>query len=221
MSRETNRSTTLAKGNVKVHTVEHVLAALAGYGIDNAIIELDANEPPIADGSSREFCKIIQAAGIVPQAEKRESYTPTEPIELQSGRDGDDAVSRRRFQDHLHQRGQARAGSRSFTARKSRPKTWEKELAHARTFCFYEEIEYLIKNGLIKGGSLENAVVIRDDAVLTTEPLRYPEEFVRHKMLDIVGDLSLLGRPMRGHLIAVRPEPRGAIASWSGRSSRR
>ena len=85
------------------------------------------------------------------------------------------------------------------------PKTWEKELSHARTFCFFEEIEYLIKNGLIKGGSLENAVVIRDDAVLTTEPLRYPEEFVRHKMLDIVGDLSLLGRPIRGHLIAVKP----------------
>jgi UDP-3-O-[3-hydroxymyristoyl] N-acetylglucosamine deacetylase/3-hydroxyacyl-[acyl-carrier-protein] dehydratase len=85
------------------------------------------------------------------------------------------------------------------------PATWERELAHARTFCFYEEIEYLINNGLIKGGSLENAVVIRDDAVLTTEPLRYPDEFVRHKMLDIVGDLALLGRPLRGHLIAVKP----------------
>jgi UDP-3-O-[3-hydroxymyristoyl] N-acetylglucosamine deacetylase/3-hydroxyacyl-[acyl-carrier-protein] dehydratase len=85
------------------------------------------------------------------------------------------------------------------------PKTWETELSHARTFCFYEEIEFLIKNGLIKGGSLENAIVIRDDAVLTTEPLRYPEEFVRHKMLDIVGDLSLLGKPIRGHVIAVRP----------------
>ena len=85
------------------------------------------------------------------------------------------------------------------------PQTWEKELSHARTFCFYEEIEYLFKNGLIKGGSLENAIIIRDDAVLTTEPLRYNEEFVRHKMLDIVGDLSLTGRPIRGHLIAVKP----------------
>src|SRR5208282_6498018 len=82
---ETNRSTTLAKGNVKVHTVERVLAALAGYGVDNAIVELDANEPPIADGSSREFCKIIQSAGIVPQAENREPYTPAAPIELQVG----------------------------------------------------------------------------------------------------------------------------------------
>ncbi len=85
------------------------------------------------------------------------------------------------------------------------PKTWEKELAHARTFCFYEEIEFLIKNGLIKGGSLENAVVVRDDAVLTTEPLRYPNEFVRHKMLDILGDLSLVGRPMHGHLWPSNP----------------
>src|SRR5450631_3163177 len=79
---ETNRSTTLAKGNVKIHTVEHVLATLAGCGIDNAVIELDANEPPIADGGSREFCKIVQAAGIVAQPEKREFFAPTEPIEL-------------------------------------------------------------------------------------------------------------------------------------------
>jgi UDP-3-O-[3-hydroxymyristoyl] N-acetylglucosamine deacetylase/3-hydroxyacyl-[acyl-carrier-protein] dehydratase len=85
------------------------------------------------------------------------------------------------------------------------PKTFERELAHARTFCFYEEIAYLIQNGLIRGGSLENAVVIREDAVLTTEPLRYPEEFVRHKMLDIVGDLALVGRPVQGHLLAVKP----------------
>ena len=201
---ETNRSTTLAKGNVKVHTVEHVLAALAGYGIDNAIVELDANEPPIADGSSREFGKIIQAAGIVPQAEKRESFTPTEPIEMQSGEtvmtlfpyDGfkltcTSADKQGRFTQ--------------FYSTDITPQTWEKELSHARTFCFYEEIEFLFKNGLIKGGSLENAIVIRDDAVLTTEPLRYNEEFVRHKMLDIVGDLSLLGRPVRGHLIAVKP----------------
>ena len=85
------------------------------------------------------------------------------------------------------------------------PETWERDLAHARTFCFYEEIEFLIKSGLIKGGSLENAVVIREDAILTTEPLRYPDEFVRHKMLDIVGDLSLIGRPIKGHIIAVKP----------------
>ena len=201
---ETSRSTTLAKGNVKVHTVEHVLAALAGYGIDNAIVELDANEPPIADGSSREFCKIIQSAGTVPLAEKREPYIPTAPIELQMGE-----TTMTLFPDEAFKITCTSADKKGrftqFYSTEITPQTWEHELAHARTFCFYEEIEYLIKNGLIKGGSLENAVVIRDDAVLTTEPLRYPEEFVRHKMLDIVGDLSLLGRPLRGHLIAVKP----------------
>ena len=201
---ETNRSTTLAKGNVKVHTVEHVLAALAGFGIDNAIIELDANEPPIADGSSREFCKIIQAAGITPQAEKREAFTPSEPIELESGE-----TMMTLFPDDGFKvtctSSDRKGRFTQFFSTEITPKNWEKELSNARTFCFFEEIEHLIKNNLIKGGSLENAIVIRDDAVLTTEPLRYPEEFVRHKILDIIGDLSLVGKPIRGHLIAVKP----------------
>ncbi len=201
---ETNRSTTLAKGNLKVHTVEHVLAALAGYGIDNAIIELDANEPPIADGSSREFCKIIQAAGVVQLPEKRDYYTPTEPIELRLGETVMTLFPDENFKITCTS-ADRKGRFTQFYSTEVNPKTWEKELSNARTFCFYEEIEYLIKNGLIKGGSLENAVVIRDDAVLTTEPLRYPEEFVRHKMLDIVGDLSLLGRPLLAHVIAIRP----------------
>ena len=205
---ETNRSTTLAKGNVKVHTVEHVLAAFAGYGIDNGIIELDANEPPIADGSSREFCRMIQSAGIAPLNEKREPFTVTEPIKLELGE-----TTMTLFPDDGFKISCTSADKKGrftqFYSTTVTPKTWEVELAHARTFCFYEEIEFLIKNGLIRGGNLENAVVIRDDAVLTTEPLRYVEEFVRHKMLDIVGDLSLLGRPINGHIVAVKPSHGG------------
>jgi UDP-3-O-[3-hydroxymyristoyl] N-acetylglucosamine deacetylase/3-hydroxyacyl-[acyl-carrier-protein] dehydratase len=201
---ETNRSTTLAKGNVKIHTVEHVLAALAGYGIDNAIIELDANEPPIADGSAREFCKLVQQAGVVPLNGKADPYTPTEPIELRVGESVMTLFPDEGFKITCTS-ADKKGRFTQFYSTEVTPKTWETELSHARTFCFYEEIEYLIKNGLIKGGSLENAVVIRDDAVLTTEPLRYPEEFVRHKILDIIGDLSLLGRPIRGHLIALKP----------------
>jgi UDP-3-O-[3-hydroxymyristoyl] N-acetylglucosamine deacetylase/3-hydroxyacyl-[acyl-carrier-protein] dehydratase len=201
---ETNRSTTLAKGNIKIHTVEHVLAAFAGCGIDNAVIELDANEPPIADGSAREFCKMIQAAGIVPQNEKREPYTVSEPIELEMGETVMTLFPDEGFK--LTCTSTDKQGRfTQFYSTEVTPKTWERDLAHARTFCFYEEIEFLIKNGLIRGGSLENAVVIRDDAVLTTEPLRYTDEFVRHKMLDILGDLSLLGRPIHGHLVAVKP----------------
>jgi UDP-3-O-[3-hydroxymyristoyl] N-acetylglucosamine deacetylase / 3-hydroxyacyl-[acyl-carrier-protein] dehydratase len=208
---DTQRSTTLGKGNVKIHTVEHILAALAGYGIDNAVIELDANEPPIADGSSREFCKIIQDAGIATLSEKKEFYTPTEPIEIRHG----ETVMTLFPDEHFKitcTSADKKGRFTQFYSTEVTPKTWEKELAHARTFCFHEELEYLFKNGLIKGGSLENAVVIRDDAVLTTEPLRYPEEFVRHKMLDIVGDLSLLGKPIRGHVIAVRPGHAGNAA---------
>lgn len=201
---DNNRSTTLARGHTRVHTVEHVLATFAGYGIDNAIVELDANEPPIGDGSAREYCKLIQEAGIVPQDERRECYKVTEPIQLEMGE-----TVMTLFPDEAFRISCTSADKQGrftqFYSVELTPTTWERDLAHARTFCFYEEIAYLINNGLIKGGSLENAVVIRDDAVLTTEPLRYPDEFVRHKILDIVGDLALLGRPLRGHLVAVRP----------------
>lgn len=201
---ETNRSTTLAKGNTRIHTVEHVLATFAGYGIDNAIVELDANEPPIADGSAREYCKLIREAGIVPQEERRDPYVVTSPIELEMGETVMTLFPNDGFK--LSCTSSDRRGRfTQFYSLQLSPKSWEEDLAHARTFCFYEEIEYLITNGLIKGGSLENAVVIRDDAVLTTEPLRYPDEFVRHKMLDMVGDMALLGRPLCGHLTAIKP----------------
>jgi UDP-3-O-[3-hydroxymyristoyl] N-acetylglucosamine deacetylase / 3-hydroxyacyl-[acyl-carrier-protein] dehydratase len=201
---ETTRSTTLGKGSAKIHTVEHVLATFAGYGIDNAIIELDANEPPIADGSAREYCRMIDSAGIVPQPERRDPYTVTEPIELQMGETEMVLFPDERFKMTCTSADKAGRFTQLFSLEVS-PKSWERDLAHARTFCFFEEIEYLIKNGLIKGGSLENAVVVRDDAVLTTEPLRYSNEFVRHKMLDILGDLALIGRPLCGHLIAIKP----------------
>ena len=201
---ETNRSTTLAKGHTRIHTVEHVLATFAGYGIDNAIVELDANEPPVGDGSAREYCKMIEATGVVPQDERREVYEIKAPIELEMGETVMTLFPHENFK--ISCTSSDRNGRfTQFYSTEISPKSWEKELSHARTFCFYEEIEFLIKNGLIRGGSLENAVVIRDDAVLTNEPLRYTDEFVRHKMLDIVGDLSLLGRPVHGHLIAVKP----------------
>jgi UDP-3-O-[3-hydroxymyristoyl] N-acetylglucosamine deacetylase/3-hydroxyacyl-[acyl-carrier-protein] dehydratase len=201
---ETNRSTTLAKGNTRIHTVEHVLAAFAGYSVDNAIVELDANEPPIADGSSREFCRMIQHAGFAAQADRREIYKVVEPLEIQLGETEMTLFPHDGFKITCTSSDRGGRFTQFFSLELSAA-AWEKELSNARTFCFYEEIEYLIKNGLIRGGSLENAVVIRDDAVLTTEPLRYTEEFVRHKMLDILGDLSLVGRPLHGHLIAVKP----------------
>ena len=201
---QTNRSTTLSKGNVKIDTVEHVLATFAGYEIDNAIVELDANEPPIADGSAREYCRMIEEAGVVLQSDQREPYQVTQPIELHLGETIMSVFPHDRLKITCTSADKDGRFTQFYSLELS-PENWKRELARARTFCFYEEIEMLIKGGLIKGGSLENAVVIRDDAVLTTEPLRYPEEFVRHKMLDILGDLVLIGRPLQGHVVAIRP----------------
>jgi UDP-3-O-[3-hydroxymyristoyl] N-acetylglucosamine deacetylase/3-hydroxyacyl-[acyl-carrier-protein] dehydratase len=201
---QTNRSTAIGKGSAKIQTVEHVLATMAGCGIDNAVIELDANEPPIGDGSARQYCKMVEEAGLAPQGEARDAWSVSTPIELQTEDSLISIFPHDRLKISCTSADKAGRFSQYYSVEVT-PETWKREIAHARTFCFFEEIEYLIKNGLIKGGSLENAVVIRDDAVLTTEPLRYNDEFVRHKILDIIGDLSLLGRPLCGHVIAVRP----------------
>jgi UDP-3-O-[3-hydroxymyristoyl] N-acetylglucosamine deacetylase/3-hydroxyacyl-[acyl-carrier-protein] dehydratase len=200
----TARSTTLSRGNVKIQTVEHLLAAFAGRGVDNAVVELDANEPPIGDGSARPYMKMIQAAEVVAQDAPREVFRAQNPICLERGETTLSVFPHDGFKITCTS-ADARGRHTQFYEVEVTPETWEREIAHARTFCFFEEIEALIKNGLIKGGSLENAVVIRDDAVLTTEPLRYPEEFVRHKILDIIGDLSLAGAPLACHIIAVKP----------------
>jgi UDP-3-O-[3-hydroxymyristoyl] N-acetylglucosamine deacetylase/3-hydroxyacyl-[acyl-carrier-protein] dehydratase len=201
---DTTRSTTLCKGNVKIHTVEHVLATLAGFGIDNAIIELDANEPPIGDGSARPYCHMVQTAGTVLQGERRDFFRVQTPLEIQLGETNMAVFPHDRLK--ISCTSSDRQGRfTQFFAVELTAETWERELAAARTFCFFDEIEFLIKNGLIKGGSLENAVVIRDDAVLTNEPLRYPDEFVRHKVLDILGDMALLGRPLCAHIVAIKP----------------
>ncbi len=187
-----------------------LLPAPAGSGVRFRRVDLDgkpeieAREPPIADGSAREYCRLIQSAGVVEQEAQREVCVLKEPIQLQSGETLMNLFPGEGFTISCTS-ADKRGRFTQFLTLEITPATWEKELAHARTFCFFEEIEFLIKNGLIKGGSLENAVVIREDAVLTTEPLRYPDEFVRHKMLDIIGDLSLLGRPLKGHLVALRP----------------
>ncbi len=201
---DTTRSTSLARGNARVHTVEHVLAAFAGCGVDNAVVELNAGEPPIGDGSSQPYVRMIEEAGFQPQAEARTPYAICEPIELVTGDTTLVALPHDRLKITCTNADRTGRYTQVFSLEVT-SESWLRELAPARTFCFFEEIEALVKNGLIRGGSLENAVIIRDDAVLTTEPLRFPDEFVRHKMLDIVGDLSLVGRPLQAHIVAVRP----------------
>jgi UDP-3-O-[3-hydroxymyristoyl] N-acetylglucosamine deacetylase/3-hydroxyacyl-[acyl-carrier-protein] dehydratase len=147
---------------------------------------------------------MIQAAEVVAQDAPREVFRVQQPVCLERGETTLSVFPHDGFKITCTSAG-SHGRHTQFYEVEVTPETWEREIGHARTFCFFEEIEALIKNGLIKGGSLENAVVIRDDAVLTTEPLRYPEEFVRHKILDIVGDLSLAGAPLACHVIAVKP----------------
>ncbi len=201
---DTQRSTTLGKGPVRIHTVEHVLAAFHGAGIHNAVVELDAPEPPIGDGSSREFVRMLHEAGTTPQPDPIEPIRLTAPIEISVG---ETQMAAFPFDGFKLTCTSADKGGRftQFFSLVVTPQSWERDLSNARTFGFLEEIEYLYRNGLIRGASLENAIIVRDDAVLTNEPLRYPEEFVRHKMLDIVGDLALVGRPLQAHIVAVKP----------------
>ncbi|HRH96438.1 MAG TPA: bifunctional UDP-3-O-[3-hydroxymyristoyl] N-acetylglucosamine deacetylase/3-hydroxyacyl-ACP dehydratase [Prosthecobacter sp.] len=199
------RATTIAEGGVNVHTVEHVISALAGMGVDNAIIEMDANEPPIADGSSMPFVQLIKSAGLQEQGEARKVFEVREPI-YQETRDGTilTIVPDKKFRISCTNVGPGGRFTQYFSTEIT-PETYEKEIAAARTFVYYEDIAPLMEKGLIKGGTLEAAVVIRGDTLLSKQPLRFADEFVRHKILDIVGDLMLSGKRILGHIIAVRP----------------
>ncbi len=199
------RATTIAEGGVNVHTVEHVISALTGMGVDNAIIEMDANEPPIVDGSAQPFVELIKKAGLVAQSAPRRVFEIREPI-YQETRDGTilTIVPDKKFRISCTNVG---PGGRftQFISLEINPEVYEKEIAPARTFVYYEDIAPLMEKGLIKGGTLEAAVVVRGDTLLSKQPLRFQDEFVRHKILDIIGDLMLCGRRITGHVIAVRP----------------
>jgi UDP-3-O-[3-hydroxymyristoyl] N-acetylglucosamine deacetylase/3-hydroxyacyl-[acyl-carrier-protein] dehydratase len=199
------RATTLVEGNAKIQTVEHVLSALAGLGVDNALIEMDANEPPIGDGSAAAFVALIQQAGIVNQEAARSYFEIDQPIHLETPSGSLMSIfPHRGLRISCTQVGPDGRFTQYLSVEIT-PEVYARDIAPARTFVHYEDVKDLMEKGLIKGGSLENALVIRGDSVLSKEPLRFSDEFVRHKILDIIGDLALAGRPLRGHIIAVRP----------------
>src|SRR4029077_8610553 len=199
------RATTIGEGAVRVHTVEHVLSALSAMGVDNAIIEMTANEPPIGDGSAAPYVEVIKKAGTAAQEAPRRFFDVREPIHVES-KSGSLLVllPDDKFRVSCTQAGPDNRFTQFFSAEIS-PALYEREIAPARTFVFYEEVAPLMEKNLIKGGSLENAIVVRGDAILSKEPLRFADEFARHKILDIIGDLGLVGRRIRGHIVAVKP----------------
>ena len=198
------RSTTISNGNAKVHTIEHVLSALTGCGIDNAIIELDASEPPILDGSARPFVNLILEAEPIEQEKERDFYMLPEPLSVTSGNRSMIALPYDGFRITCTS-ADDRGSHVQHLSIDIDPEIFVAQIAPARTFTVYEDIEELLKLGKIQGGSLDSAIVIKGDKILSKEPLRFEDEFVRHKILDIVGDLALLGKPIKAHIIAVRP----------------
>jgi len=199
------RATTLAEGSVKVHTVEHVISALTGMGVDNAVIEMDANEPPIGDGSSRPFVELIKKVGLQAQSAPRKVWEIREPIHQEMG-DGTiiSIFPSKTFRVSVTNVGPEGRFTEYFSTEVT-PELYEKEICAARTFVYYEDVKPLLEKGLIKGGSLESAVVIRGNEIMSKESMRFTNEFARHKALDLIGDLMLSGIRIFGHVIAVKP----------------
>ncbi|HAY99255.1 MAG TPA: 3-hydroxyacyl-[acyl-carrier-protein] dehydratase FabZ [Opitutae bacterium] len=198
------RSTTIADGHAKVHTIEHVLSALSGCGVDNVVIEMDASEPPILDGSAKHFVNLIQEAEPVEQDAEREYFTLDEPISVTRGSSSIIALPYDGFRITCTS-ADDRGIHTQHLSLDIDPETYVAQIAPARTFTIYEDIEELLKLGKIKGGSLDSAIVIKGDKIVSKEPLRFKDEFVRHKMLDIIGDVTLVGMPIKAHIVGVRP----------------
>lgn len=202
---DTSRSTMIGIGPTSVQTVEHVMAALYAYQIDNLCVQVNEAEPPVGDGSSSAFVDLIEEAGIEEQEAFATTYKLKEPVYFSQGPTHIVALpsDTYRISYTLHYPNTPIIRSQYFSFEVN-ALTFKKEVSACRTFALYEEITKLMDKGLIRGGSLENAVVIKDDVVFSKEGLRFPDEMVRHKALDLIGDLALVGFHFAAHVIAIR-----------------
>ncbi|MGO9015499.1 MAG: UDP-3-O-acyl-N-acetylglucosamine deacetylase [Dissulfurispiraceae bacterium] len=198
---DTSFATTIGYDGTRIKTVEHLLAAATGLGIDNLLIEVDGPEIPILDGSSTELTGLILEAGIAKQGKKISYIKITKPVVYEDSHahvmalpfDGTRISYSISFNHHV-------VGHQELTVDLTE-ETFVKEIAPARTFGFLRDVEALRANGLAKGGSLDNAVLVGDEGILNSSGLRFSDEFVRHKILDTIGDISLIGFPIQGHLL--------------------
>ena len=198
------RATTIQSGHVKIHTVEHVLSALSGCCIDNVIVEMTASEPPILDGSARPFVNLIIEGEPVEQDKERDYYALDSAVSVTRGNSSIIALPHDGLKISCTS-ADDRGIHTQHLSLSIDPETYISQIAPARTFTIYEDIEELLKLGKIRGGSLDSAIVIKGDKIMSKEPLRFKDEFVRHKILDIIGDISLLGTPLKAHIVATRP----------------
>jgi UDP-3-O-[3-hydroxymyristoyl] N-acetylglucosamine deacetylase len=198
---DTSLATVLGTNGAIVSTIEHLMASFVGLGIDNALVEVDDYEMPIMDGSAKDFTRALTAAGTIEQEAPKHFIIVKRPIEVKDQDKSVMVLPEPCFKitcsiDFDH----PLIGEQKITYDRA-TNNFEQEVSHARTFGFIKDLELLRKFSLGKGGSLDNAIVIDQDKILNEEGLRYPDEFVRHKLLDCLGDFSLLGMPIQGHII--------------------
>ncbi len=203
---DVRRATTLASRETGafVVTVEHVMAALHASCIDNAVVDMDGPEPPIADGSAAPYFRMIQDAGIQPQEAEAQYWTAKEPIVIE---DKGSMLALAPADDlqitFTVQYGETPLDTQ-FHHLAVTTESFRDQLAGARTFCRYRELEQLITAGLAKGGSLDNAIILYEGAIISKDSLRYPNELVRHKMMDLIGDIFLVGKRVKAHIMSVK-----------------
>src|SRR5687768_12758715 len=204
------RRTQLGRGDNTVHTVEHVLAAVAALGIDDLLISMDGPEPPILDGSAAPFFNKLREAGLAALDGDPEILTLTEPVRIIDGESVYEAFPSDTLDlDVTIEFPHLRIGRQAMRVGVT-PGTFASELARARTFGFVHEVEWLRSRGLIKGASTENAIVL-DETDVVSGPLRWPDEFVRHKTMDCIGDLTLAGAKVQARIVAIKPSHRGTV----------
>jgi UDP-3-O-[3-hydroxymyristoyl] N-acetylglucosamine deacetylase len=200
----TELCTAISGNGFQVKTIEHILAALAGLDIDNVYVEVDAGEAPVMDGSAAHFVRLIRSAGILPQSRRQPYLKITWPLEVVDGarRVRIEPSSTTKITYSIHYSHPLIQTQTYFYEHSVH--AFEREIADARTFGFLQEVEALWARGLGQGGSLDNTIILSQDGILNESGLRFANEFVRHKILDLIGDFSLLGVPFIGHLIAER-----------------
>jgi len=199
------RRTVLRHDGAEVHTVEHALAAARGLDLDNLTIELDGPEvPEPSEGSAARFVELLEEAGPIEQPADREPFVIRKPVTYRDG--GVEILAlpgEGLWLSFTIEYDHPLIGTQRRSLRLT-PESFKREISRARTFVLHRDVESLRASGLIRGGSLDNAIVVGDQGLMNSEPLRYPDEFVRHKLLDLLGDLALLGRPIEGQIHAVR-----------------
>lgn len=207
---ETKLASTISNGGVKVHTIEHLMSACAGLGLDNLVVDITAEEVPILDGSSASFVYLLQSAGIVTQPAPKRFIRVIKPVEVREGEGRDLKWARLEpyhgyklsFEIEFDHPAVTSSGQRvEFDLGSGR---YAREIARARTFGFTRDVEMMRSRGLAMGGSLDNAIVMDDVKVLNTDGLRYQDEFVKHKILDAMGDLYIIGKPLLAAYSAFR-----------------